>query len=475
MNAPARLPVAGLSLTLVLAGPSGGRLLTVAQHDGMRAAKAPRTADVSADGRFVAFQSWSRLVDADGDLLLDVYVLDCVSGRVTLESGDADADTENAHARISGDGRLVVFELRRTRPEGSSQMDVLLRDRDRTTTRSLTSQARRDGAFTWSRSPDISDDGRRVAFASSATTLAAGTDMNGALEDVYVIDLPTGTISRVSLSVTGAQLATGSSNAPALSADGNVIAFASTAPLDEERSTGRATPARQIYVRDLGARATVRVSRTPRGIPPNRDSAQPSISGDGRHVVFGSDADDIVANDTNRDTDVFIFDRQTARTTHVSRGAGGAPNGTSANPTISADGRFVAFQSDAGNLVCATRCAATVQDLNLLWDVFIWDRTTERTVRVSEDELGGWMDWSAGPAIDGTGRVIAFSSRHPMDDADRGHDLDLFVRTRVQPGDFVPRTPLLARSRGPRAPRRSPDSLALARSLVSQIASSVWR
>ena len=430
MTGPVRMLIAALSLALLLSAPSGERLLTVAQHDPLRAAKAPRTADVSANGRFVAFQSWSRLVDADTDEALDVYVLDCLSGRVTLESGEADPQTENAHARISGDGRLVVFESRWIRPEGSARMDILLRDRQQSTTRSLTAQAQREGALTWSRSPDISDDGRRVVFSSAAMTLVPGADLNGTLEDVFLVDLPTGRITRVSLTGTGAQLVGGSSSLPVLSADGNVVAFASSALLDGDAGADRRRGgARQVYVRDLAASTTVRVSRTPRGAVPNADSSQPSISGDGRYVVYGSDADDIAAHDANRDTDIFLFDRATGRTTHVSRGAGGAaPNGTSAGAVISADGRYVAFQSDAGNLVCAARCAAATEDLNLLWDVFIWDRTTERTIRASEDELGGWMQWSAGPAIDGTGRVIAFSSRHPMDDTDRGHDLDLFVR-----------------------------------------------
>jgi Tol biopolymer transport system component len=430
MIGPARLPLAGLSFALLLTSSNGGRLMTVAQQDHLRAAKAPRTADVSANGRFVAFQSWSRLVDADTDILLDIYVLECLTGRVTLESGDADADAENAHARISGDGRFVVFESRATSQAQVPRMDIMLRDRERATTRALTAAVQREGAFTWSRSPDISDDGRRVVFSSAATTLVPGADMNGTLEDVYVVDLPTGRTSRVSLTVTGAQLVAGSSTGPSLSADGNVIAFASTAALDDDTGgDGRPAGIRQVYVRDLAAGTTARVSRTPRGTAPNADSSMPSISGDGRYVVYGSDADNIGAHDTNRDGDIFLFDRETGRTTHVSRGAGGAaPNGTSANAMISADGRFVAFQSDAGNLVCATRCAAAAEDLNLLWDVFIWDQTTGRTIRASEDELGGWMDWSAAPAIDAAGLVIAFSSRHPIDDGDRRHDLDLFVR-----------------------------------------------
>jgi hypothetical protein len=164
-------------------------------------------------------------------------------------------------------------------------------------------------------------------------------------------------------------------------------------------------------------------------VRPEGDSSQPSISGDGRYVAFASEAANIAANDVNRGPDVFLFDRDTSTTTRVSRSTdGSSPNGASLNAVISADGRYVAFQSDAGNLTCAGRCPGILEDINLLWDVFVWDRVTGHMSRASEDELGGWMEWSVGPAIDQSGSVIAFSSRHPMDASDQRDDLDLFVR-----------------------------------------------
>jgi Tol biopolymer transport system component len=456
MNGSAQIAIGGVSVALLLSAANGEPVITVEQRDGMRAAKAPRMADVSADGRFVVFQSWSRLVAADADSLLDVYVLDRLTGRVTLESGDVDPTAENAHPRISGDGRLVVFESRATRLDQMPRMDIVLRDRELASTQILTSGAHRGGVYTWSRSPDISDDGRRVVFSSASTSLVADADMNGEFEDVYAIELASGRTIRVNLNTAGAQLAEGNSILPSVSADGHAIAFASTSALDQSplrgslpaqgsgpraqaafaellaapRSRGT-TPTRQIYVRDLDARTTVRVSRTARGGLPDADCSLPSISGDGRYIVYTSEATNLAAHDTNRSSDVYLVDRETGVTTQVSRAAdGSSANGTSLNAVISADGRAVAFQSDAGNLVCASRCAAALEDLNLLWDVFIWDRSTGRIVRASEDELGGWMDWSAGPAIDGSGRIVAFSSRHPIDAADQQQDLDLFVRTR---------------------------------------------
>jgi hypothetical protein len=126
----------------------------------------------------------------------------------------------------------------------------------------------------------------------------------------------------------------------------------------------------------------------------------------------------------------------------VSRGADGGPaNGASAAPAISGDGRFVAFQSDASNLVCARNCPAALQDVNLLWDVFVYDRSSQRISRASVERTGGWMEPSIGPALSGSGDVLAFSSRHPIDVLDRANDFDLFVRAlarRKRPGQSFP-------------------------------------
>jgi len=272
-------------------------------------------------------------------------------------------------------------------------------------------------------------------FSSAATALVDGPDANGPLEDVYAIDLSTGTTTRISVTTTGAQLPKGTSILPAVSADGRWVAFASTSPLE---ATGRAvndeSPIRHVYLRDRSSGTTLRVSRSPRGAPLDGDSTLPALSGDGRFVAYASDATNLADNDGNRASDLFLFDREKEDTILVSRAANGAvAGGMSTNPSLSSDGRFVAFQSDAANLVCAGRCAATEQDVNLLWDTFVFDRLTLKTTRMSEDELGGWMDWSAGIAIDGSGSVVAFSSRHPRDGSDRFDDVDLFVRSLTPP------------------------------------------
>ena len=109
--------------------------------------------------------------------------------------------------------------------------------------------------------------------------------------------------------------------------------------------------------------------------------------------------------------------------------SGGAADGVSRYPAVSADGRYVLFSSDASNLHCTDRCGPST-DLNLVMDVYRLDTVTGSAERVSGGPLARdpWWNASWGVASDGTGRVVAFSSREPIDDADLDHDDDLFVQ-----------------------------------------------
>ena len=137
--------VTGWRLIVLAAATAGSwwlatvETVTIAQRDRFRSARAPRSADVSADGRSVAFESLARLVPADTDDRADIYVLDRGSGRVTLESATADDDSEHTAPRISGDGRYVVFEVRAGRSDAASpRTDIVLHDRVAGTSRVLT-------------------------------------------------------------------------------------------------------------------------------------------------------------------------------------------------------------------------------------------------------------------------------------------------------------------------------------------------
>ncbi len=177
---------------------------------------------------------------------------------------------------------------------------------------------------------------------------------------------------------------------------------------------------------------TQRISRTSRG-DPNGPSYLPAISADGRWVAFVSNATDFVADDNNDASDVFLHDLHTSKTLLVSRSAsGGTANGASSRPAISATGQYVAFESDASNLVCSKRCSPRDLDINLLFDVFVFNRVRGVITHLSKDPQSGWMEPSGSAAIDGSGNVIAFSSRRPTNDRDQRDDFDLFVHRRCE-------------------------------------------
>ena len=226
-----------------------------------------------------------------------------------------------------------------------------------------------------SRSGAVSRDGRFVAYESAASNLVA--DDTNATSDIFVKDLQTGVTTRVSTSDSGAQ-ANGSSWKPALSADGRYVVF-------ESYATNLAVPdgntSKDIFVKDLQTGAVARASTSAAGSAANNTSSAPSISADGRYVVFSSYASNLVAGDTNATSDVFRKDLQTGELLRVSTDGGGVQaSGRSDMATINADGRYVSFASYAANLVPG--------DTNGLCDVFVKDLQSGSTNRVSTDGSG---------------------------------------------------------------------------------------
>jgi len=208
----------------------------------------------------------------------------------------------------------------------------------------------------------LSGDGRFVAFASRATNLVAG-DTN-ASADVFVRDLAGASTTRVSLAADGLERAGDSGLFPTgsteldLSDDGRFVVFASRAALGGPDTATCLLPGDtaasncpDIFVRDRQAGTTTRISLGPGGVEPNGASLQPKISGDGRWVVFTSDASNLVANDTNGVRDVFLFDRQTSTLTRVSHATDGTQADLpSSTPAISDDGTVIGFASASTSL-----------------------------------------------------------------------------------------------------------------------------
>jgi Tol biopolymer transport system component len=254
-----------------------------------------------------------------------------------------------------------------------------------------------------SMSPAISADGRYVAFDSRVPLTP--DDTNGTI-DVFVRDRQAGATERVSVDNAGQQLPA-DSGAAAISADGRYVAFSSTAqivPADVARAGDY--PNSDVYVRDRLRGTTELISVSPNSGQSGGYSQEPSITPDGRYVAFTSGASDLVASDTNGVRDVFVYDRQATTTERVSLADDGAQandtNGALGGPGLSADGRYVAFTSQASNLVLG--------DTNGLNDAFVRDRAAGRTERVGVTSDGGqFVAGCEGNALSASGREAIFT------------------------------------------------------------------
>jgi hypothetical protein len=308
---------------------------------------------ISADGRFVAFKSYaSNLVPGDTNGGWDVFVRDRVVGITMRASVDSNG--------IEGD--------------------------DWSGTQGLA----------------LSADGRFVVFGSYATNLVPG-DQNGT-EDVFVHDLLTGATTRVSVDSSGAE-GDDYSLGGSISADGQWVAFVSAATNLVPGDTNGCYGCEDVFVHDLLTGATTRASVASSGAEANAGSGHAWITPDGRYVSFTSSADNLAEGDTNGVADAFVHDLLTGSTERVSVGAGGAQgNARSWNCGTSSDGRFALFYSDASNLVPG--------DSNGMQDVFVHDRQTGVTTRVSVNSSGVQLNYQPDleARISGDGRFIVFSS-----------------------------------------------------------------
>ena len=381
---------------------------------------------LSADGRFLAYASIAtNIVAGDANGSSDVFVLDRQSGtttRASLGSGGVEAERggSSLDPSISADGRFVAFEsAARNLSSGDTNgvQDVFVHDRQNGTTTRVSVSSSGVQADKDSRAAVISGDGRFVAFQSNATNLVSG-DKNST-EDVFVHDLQTKTTTRVSVASGGAESeSAGTSTSPAISGDGRFVAFVSAARNLVSSDTNGAS---DVFVHDRQANQTTRVSVASDGTAANFPSEHPVISSDGRFVAFDSIASNLVAGDTGS-SDVFVHDRRTSTTTRVSVAPDGAQaDGSSMKPALSADGSFVVFESDARNLVAG--------DTNSATDVFIHDRQKGLTAPVSVASDGTQSDGrSAEPSVTATGDLVAFHSYgSKLVAGDTNEKVDVFV------------------------------------------------
>lgn len=341
--------------------------------------------------------------------------------RVSVDSSGAQFVGDSFDAAVSSKGRFVAFES-----DGVPFTDVLLRDRKTGVTTLVSNTS--DGSVIDAACSQvcISANGRFVAFQSQATRLVGNTlvpeDTNG-VSDVFVHDTKTAATRRVSVATGGAQANGGSSLAlGGLSANGRYVVFRSSAT---NLVSGDTNQLEDVFLHDLKTRRTVLVSVGSAGEPADGNSFGAVVSANGRFVAFASGATNLVAGDGNASGDVFVRDLRTARTVRATVNSAGAesdgrePGGAS----ISANGKVVAFSSDATTLVEG--------DTNGLNDVFVHDFRTGRTVRVSvasdgAESVGGA---SGSPSISANGKVVLFNSTATnLVPGDANQVSDVFVR-----------------------------------------------
>jgi Tol biopolymer transport system component len=319
---------------------------------------------------------------------------------------------------VSADGRFVAFTSSSTdlvpQSDTNNTSDVFVRDlQNGTTTLVSINQAGAATGNSFSDKPSISADGRYVAFESLASDLVSGVTDDNSFSDVFVRDMLTGTTTLVNVSLSGKNTPMGDSSKPIISADGRFVVFLSDAP--GLTATLVTSSRRNVYLRDMknGVTSLVSVNRTgtANGDGASGQFAMPVLSSDGRFIAFESQADDLVANDTNGrfGTDVFVRDMQAGTTTLVtvnSAGTGSANKPyTGTRLAMSDDGRFVAFESEATDL------AAGVTDKNQGLDIFVRDLTAQTTsmLSVNSSAAAGNRD-SMYPAMSRDGRYVVFIS-----------------------------------------------------------------
>jgi Tol biopolymer transport system component/DNA-binding CsgD family transcriptional regulator len=328
-------------------------------------------------------------------------------------NNDGDLGSGNSfRPSISADGRYVAFESYADNlAPGDTQRswDIFVHDRKTGKTELVNVSVTGTFSNAPARSPAISGDGRYVAFASGATDLVA--EEIACCGQVFVRDRLLGRTELVSVSSSGVH-GDGLSHSPAISADGRFVAFGSRATNLAEGDEGDWT---DIYIhdRELGITALVSVNSAGE----KGSGSSPAISADGRFVVFTSGADNLVPGDANDAQDVFIRDLEAGTTERITEAAGGGDaDDWSFDPATSADGRFVAFFSLAGNLVpglIRSGCHLGIKDAPYRSDacpgIYVHDRGTGRTEEISlvSPSTDVWAVWSA-PSVSADGRYVAF-------------------------------------------------------------------
>lgn len=371
---------------------------------------------LSRDGRFIAFNSSASDIaenDTNG-IRWDVFVRDLQTGATTLASGNrlgtGTADRSSILRAFSADGQVVVFESDASdlvAGDTNATYDLFAFDRRTGQTELITANLAGTGGgniLTVS-NVAVSADGRYVTFSSRATNLTTQAGLSGG--NVFRRDRLARTTMLVSVDTTGGPAPQASASLPDMSGDGRLVVFNTNArldPLDTNRND-------DIYVRDLEQNTTVLVSVNSQGTGGgSAASFRPSISANGRVVVWLSQATDLAPGSSGTGTKVFARDLSTGVTRRLAPG--------DENPTVSADGRFVAFESPGAQIYLADLQADTT-----------------RLVSVGQTGSGVGNNASALPLVSADGRTVAFTSAASnLVAGDANNTSDAFVFRLARPG-----------------------------------------
>jgi len=395
---------------LFVAGPVAAQItqrVSLDSSHGQADAASPGQPSISADGRYVVFESSAtNLVSGDTNGVSDIFVRDRLTGttaRVSVDSSGVQGDQESLGPSISADGRYVAFysaAANLVALDTNGVTDAFVHDRQTGVTElasvdSAGNQGDGDCYF-----PTLSADGRYVAFRSAATNLVL-SDTNGFF-DIFVRDRQSATTERVSVDSASGQSDGDSGLHPVISADGRFVVFYSGGT---NLVPGDTNGFFDVFLRDRLSGTTVRASLGAGGVEANANCSLASVSADGRYVAFQSSATNLVAGDTNAVIDVFVRDLLAGTTVRASVSTGGAQgNGDSVYPSLAASGRIVSFFGPATNLVPG--------DTNGRRDVFIRDLQAATTERVSLDTFGAQCngDTDYYPFLSADARYVVFPS-----------------------------------------------------------------
>jgi RHS repeat-associated protein len=418
--------------TVTIIGPSGSTSVTTSPaSSGAFSSGAPTTPLAPGDYTWRAAATDAKLATGSSSVSRSFTVTSAITPvpseipsdiPTTLASVNTQGSQlagQNFSPSISADGRYVAFSS----PNGTGTKQIYVRDR-LTGQTALASTDKLTGTGNGdSINPSISSSGRYVAFESSATNFGLG-DYNGHT-DIFVADLLTQSVTKITLDYGGAISGpNGDSSLPAISADGTYVAYSSFASNLVSSDTGSV----DVFVTNQFTGATDRASVDSSGNQSNGNSWRPAFSGDGNYVAFISYASNLVSGDTNGYSDVFVHNRTTGATQRVSVDSSGTQGNdyslSTETPSVSNDGRYVAFFSRASNLVSG--------DTNGQNDIFVRDRTAGATSRVSTSSTGAQAnDSSSSPYISSDGRYVAFASNASnLAAGDRNGSTDVFLKDR---------------------------------------------